>query len=312
MIGIGIDVSKAQLDVAAHGETHVAAYANDAAGIKRLMRALKALGEVRIVVEASGGYEKPLLDACVKAQLWIARVNARQVRDFAKATGQLAKTDRLDAGVLALLASLLHTRLHRYEARAPLLEVLDAWVRRRVQVVEALVIQQQQLASIRVPAICRMARATIKRLSAERDALDEQIAQLSKPHVTPALKSMKGLGPTVQAMLLTQLPELGTLDRHAIAKLVGVAPLNRDSGTMRGERHIWGGRAAVRTMLYMAVLSALRWEPSIRATYKRLRERGKKAKVAIVACMRKFIVILNARRRDEINATKIMRETGAT
>ena len=302
MVGIGIDVSKAQLDLAVHGETALLQFPNDKAGIRKLVSHLKGLQEVRIVLEATGGYERLALNACAKAGIWISRVNARQARDFAKGTGKLAKTDRLDARMLAHMALLLHDELPRFEAMAPWRIELDGWVRRRAQVVDEMARRQQQMVGIAQQAIKQLALKSLRVLREERNVLDREIARLSQPHVTPALKSMKGLGPVTQATLLTQLPELGQLDRHAIAKLVGVAPLNCDSGTMRGQRHIWGGRAALRAVLYMATLSAITWEPTIKASFQQLSVRGKPGKVALVACTRKFLVILNARRRDEIKA----------
>lgn len=302
MVGIGIDVSKAQLDVAVHGETALLQFTNDKAGVRKLVKHLKGFEEVRVVLEATGGYERLALDACARAGIWIARVNARQARDFARGTGKLAKTDRLDARMLAHMALLLRDDLLRFEPMAPWRIELDGWVRRRAQVVDEMARRQQQMAGIALPAIKRLALGSLRVLREERNALDREIARLSQPHVTPALKSMKGLGPVTQATLLTQLPELGQLNRHAIAKLVGVAPLNCDSGTMRGQRHVWGGRAALRAVLYMATLSAISWEPTIKAFFKQLAVRGKPGKVAMLACVRKFLVILNARRRDEIKA----------
>lgn len=302
MFGIGVDVSKARLDVRQHDQTTGSEFCNDKQGIRKLVAQLRKQPEVRIVVEATGGYENALLEACARAGIWIARVNARAARDFAKGTGQLAKTDRLDARALAHMAHLLHERLRRFVLPTPWRAELDAWVRRRAQVVDEIAQRQQQVAVIAVKALQRLARKTLRVLCSERDALDRQIACLSKPHLTPALRSMKGLGPVTQATLLAQLPELGELDRRAIAKLVGVAPLNCDSGMKRGQRHIWGGREAVRAVLYMATLSAIRWEPNIKAYFAQLTVRGKPGKVALLACVRKVLVILNARRRDEIRA----------
>lgn len=300
MIGIGIDVSKAVLDVAVHEESKSRQYPNTPAGIRRLLAWLSGGGEHRIVVEATGGYEQMVVEACAKAGLWISRINPRQARDFAKAMGYLAKTDRLDAQVLAQMAMLLHTRLHRFTPAPSWREELDAWVRRRAQVVLSLKQHRQQRANVTSPELLEAIEGTVQALAAELRHADRQIQQQSAAHVTPALRSIKGLGPIARCTLLTMLPELGKISGKQIAKLAGVAPLNCDSGTLKGQRHIWSGRAALRSILYMATLSAIRWQPELKAFFQRLRQAGKPGKVALVACMRKLLVILNARRRDEL------------
>lgn len=305
MKGIGIDVSKAALDVAITGEERVQRYPNTAVGIRRLIKVLSPHGDVRIVVEATGGYEVALCDACAAANLWIARINPRQARDFARAIGQLAKTDNLDAHILAEMATTFHTRLHPYQI-APAWQIeLRAWLRRRQQVRDALQRTRQQWA-LALPALRPLMRKTLNALTAEMKAIDTHLANLTQAHSTPALRSAKGLGPVFQTTALALLPELGQLSRQQIAKLVGVAPLNRDSGQMQGKRRIYGGRADVRIALYMATLSAVRWEPALREHYQQLRVRGKAAKVALVACMRKLLGILNARRRDELKLEGVL------
>lgn len=301
MIGIGIDVSGARLDVASTQTQRVRSFANTGAGIDALLAWLLKQGQVRIVVEATGGYEMAVLQACAAAGLWICRVNPRQARDFVRATGQLAKTDQLDARGLAQMARAIE-QLRPYTPLEDWRAALLPWVQRRTQVVRLLQQQSQQLAMLDHPQVRALAQASLDALRAERDALDAELRQRMAPHVTAALTSMKGLGPVLRATLLTQLPELGRLDRGKIAKLVGIAPLNCDSGTMKGQRHIWGGRGSVRTALYMAALSAIRFEPSIRAYFQQLRARGKPGKVALVACMRKMLTVLNARCRDELRA----------
>jgi transposase len=300
VIGIGGDVSKTRLDVAVHGQKQVWQFDNSPAGFRRLIAWLQALGEVRVVVEATGGYEEALLIACAKAGIWISRVNPRQARDFAKALGHLAKTDRIDAKVLAEMAALLHGRLRRFEAPSPELAELSAWVKRRSQLVLTVQQQRQHMTLLERGPIRASIERTLRALLGELRCVDQRIRQLAKPHITPALQSLKGLGPVVQATLVTALPELGQISHRRIAKLVGVAPLNRDSGTMRGQRHVWGGRAGLRSVLYMAALTAIRWQPELRAFFQHLRARGKPGKVALVACIRKLLVILNARRRDEL------------
>ena len=306
MIGIGIDVSKARLDVATYEQVKGCSFDNTPKGIRRLVKWLLAQGEVRIVLEATGGYEEAVLLACCEAGLWITRVNPRQAHDFAKGIGHLAKTDRLDAGALAAMAALLHGKLRRFVPPPAWQVELQAWVRRRAQLVLAIQQQRQHLAMAASAPLRRGIEQTLQQLQAERAEVERQIQRLSTPHITPALRSIKGVGPVLQASLLASLPELGHLDGRRIAKLVGVAPLNRDSGTMRGQRRIWGGRANLRVPLYMAALVAIRWPTDIQTFFKRLRARGKPGKVALVACMRKILTILNAKRRDELRLEALL------
>lgn len=298
-MAVGIDVGKAALDVAVDGTLRVRRFANTAAGIGKLVRHLQTLDAARIVVEATGGYEEALLEACSDVGLWVSRINPRQARDFARATGELAKTDAIDARLLAVMARLFHDRLRRYDAPAPWQRELRQWLRRRGQVVVTLQAQRQQTAQAS-PLVRPLMARTIAALKRELAAIDRALKALLKAHVTPALCSAKGMGPIFRATSLALLPELGTLTRQQIAKLVGVAPMNRDSGQRQGKRRIRGGRAPVRVALYMATLSAVRWDPTLRAHYQQLRARGKLGKVALVACMRKLLTIVNARRRDEL------------
>ena len=305
MTAVGIDVGKTSLDVAIDGVPGVARFANTAAGIRKLVGRLRRVTDARVVVEATGGYEDALLDACCDADVWVARINPRQARDFARATGELAKTDEIDARLLCLLSRLFAERLRRYDAPVPWQRELRGWLRRRGQVVTTLQAQKQQ-ASMAPPAIGKLMARTVTALRRELAAIDLEMRALLETHATAALQSTKGLGPIFQATSLALLPELGTLTRHQIAKLVGVAPMNRDSGQTRGKRRIRGGRAPVRVALYMATLSAVRWDPVMKAHYQQLRARGKLAKVALVACMRKLLTIINARRRDELTAEASM------
>ena len=298
---VGIDVGKAALDLAVDGISAVVRFANTRAGIGKLVARLGKLEEPRIVVEATGGYEDALLEACCDAGLWICRVNPRQTRDFARATGELAKTDAIDAALLALMARLFHERLRRHEAPPHWQRELRDWLRRRSQVMVTLQAQKQQTA-LTSPAVRQLMARTIAALKRELAAIDAAMQALLKAHASPALRSSKGMGPIFQATSLALLPELGRLSRQQIAKLVGVAPMNRDSGQSTGKRRIRGGRAPVRVALYMATLSAVRWDPLMRAHYQQLRARGKLGKVALVACMRKLLTIVNARRRDELRA----------
>lgn len=306
MTAVGIDVGKANLDVAVDGKPDVARFANSRSGITKLVKRLQAIGVSRIVVEATGGYEEPLLEACSDAGLWVARVNPRQARDFARATGELAKTDAIDARLLALMARLFADRLRPYVAAQAWQRELREWLRRRGQVVVVLQAQKQQ-AAMASAAVRLLTARTVAARARELAAIDRSMQALIKQHATPALRSSKGLGPVFQASMLALLPELGQLSRREIAKLVGVAPMNRDSGQGQGKRRIRGGRAPVRVALYMATLSAVRWDPTMKAHYQQLRARGKPGKVALVACMRKLLGIVNAKRRDEMrSAERIM------
>src|SRR6185312_9159803 len=299
MKAVGIDVGKTALDVAVHGDSAVRRFANTTVGIRKLLKALIGFGELRIVVEATGGYEEAVLNACTEHGLWIARVNPHQARSFAKALGQLAKTDALDAHVLAEMAHALHGRMRAYTAQATWQVELRGWLRRRHQITEAIQRTRQQCA-MTLPVIRALMQKTLAALRREQALIDRALRELLQSHATPAMRSAKGLGPQFQASMLALLPELGQLTRRQIAKLVGIAPLNRDSDQSHGVRRIHGARAEVRVALYMATLSAVRWEPMMKAHYQQLRTRGKVAKVALVACMRKLLTIVNARRRDEI------------
>lgn len=304
MTAVGIDVGKANLDVMVHGEAKVQRFANSRAGVAKLVKRLQPLPDAKIVLEATGGYEEDVLAACCEAGMWVCRINPRQARDFAKATGQLAKTDDLDARMLAEMAHVFHARLRPHVPAEPWQAELKGWLRRRQQVTDAIQRTRQQLLTTPA-AICRLVRRTLAALQREQLAVDQAMKALLEQNATPALRSSKGLGPIFQASMLSLLPELGHLSRQQIAKLVGVAPLNRDSGQSQGKRRIYGGRSEVRVALYMATLSAVRWEPVLREHYQQLRARGKLAKVALVACMRKLLTVVNARRRDELKAIEI-------
>jgi transposase len=298
---VGVDVAKKHLDVAVRPSLTKRRFNNDQPGIGGLIRWLQDLSPQLVVLEATGGMEAPLVAELHLSKLRVAVVNPRQVRDFAKATGQLAKTDALDAGVLAHFAEVIRPAPRAEPDEA--LSELEALVLRRRQLVEMRVAEQNRLGVARRAKIKESIRAAIEWLSAQIRSLDKDIDQLVR-HTDAwrvdedLLRSAKGVGKVLSRTLLVALPELGTLNRKQIAKLVGVAPLNRDSGTLRGHRCIWGGRAHVRDVLYMATLSAIRHNGTIRSFYARLMSVGKQKKVAIVACMRKLLVILNACKRD--------------
>lgn len=297
---VGIDVSKGQLDVALlHGQEELQ-FANDAAGIEQLVKRLKTLEVDLVVTEATGGYETAVATALVAAGLRVAVVNPRQVRDFAKATGRLAKTDRIDARVIAAFGEAIEPEIRPLadeDARE-----LEGLLVRRSQLV-AMKVQESNRLGLAQAAMRKGIKKHIAWLEQEIDRLDVDLtAALRKSPAWRAkdelLQSFKGIGPLSSGTLMAGLPELGRLDRRAIAALVGVAPFNNDSGKMRGRRSIYGGRSRVRTMLYMAATSAIRFNPVIREFYQHLISRGKPHKVAMVACMRKMLTILNAMVRE--------------
>lgn len=296
-IFIGIDVSKATLDVAVRPHGAVWRVPNDEAGQAELLARLVDLAPTLVVLEATGGYELPVAGTLAGAGLPVAIVNPRQVRDFAKATGHLAKTDRLDAALLAQFAEAIHP-----EPRAlpdALTQHLSALVERRRQVVQMVTAERNRLQATRSPAVRRHIQAHLEWLIQQLHELEEELRQaIEASPIWQAqrdlLCTVPGIGPTLAAVLLADLPELGTLSAKHLAALVGVAPLNRDSGTHSGHRIVWGGRAAVRAALYMAALVATRYNPLLRAFYLRLVERGKPKKVALTACMHKLLTILNA------------------
>lgn len=299
--GIGIDVSKDTLDVAVQGAKSDRQFANTRAGHRKLVAWVQAEQPARVVLEATGGYEKAALAALASAGLEVARVNPRQARDFAKGIGQLAKTDRLDARVLAEMAQ--KVELPTYTTPAPWQVRLAEWNHRRRHVVQMLASERQRLRAFTDPALRRLHQAHLRTLERTLQVLDKEIAtQVAAQPSLQVLTTLNGAGPALRATLAAELPELGHLNGKQIAKLVGVAPLARDSGKMRGRRVIWGGRDALRRALYMAALSASRHEPRLRDFYQSLRARGKATKVALVAVMRKMLVILNARMRDSLLA----------
>lgn len=297
---IGIDVSKARLDVALLPTAECWREPNDAEGIAHLIQHLQGVEPALIVVEATGGLERALTAALVQAQLPVAVVNPRQVRDFARATGQLAKTDRMDAAVLALFAERVRPEVRELASEA--LQELDTLMTRRRQLLEMITAEHNR--SFTAPrAVRKRIEAHVKWLRRELAGVDSDLDEAIQS--SPAwkarenlLRSVPGVGPVLSRTLIAELPELGRLNRREIAALVGVAPLNRDSGSLRGPRTVWGGRASIRAALYMATVSSTRFNPVIRAFYRRLRDRGKPAKVALVACMRKLLVILNSMLRS--------------
>jgi transposase len=293
---VGIDVAKAHLDVAVYPPAATPRFAHDEPGRQALVAHVQQLAPALVVLEATGGYETDVVAALALAGVPIAVVNPRQVRDFAKAIGRLAKTDALDAAVLALFAARVQPEPRPLPDAAQ--QELAALIARRRQLVEMLTAERNRLA---------VARGRIKHdVQVHIHFLEQRLKDTDTDlrthvHASPVwraheqlLRSVPGIGPTTAATLIADLPELGRLSRQQIAALVGVAPLNRDSGPRHGPRVIWGGRAAVRAPLYMAARVATRCNPVIRAFYQRLRAAGKPPKVALVAAMHKLLTILNA------------------
>jgi len=297
---IGIDVSKERLDVGWLSGSWVKQYAYDEAGLRHLLQELGEIESGRVVIEASGGLERRLVGELVKAGLPVALVNPKRVRDFARAAGQLAKTDHLDALVLARFGEALEPPL--YQAKSEEAEQLSDWVSRRKQLVDMRTAEKNRLSSARGDVRERIERH-IGFLDEEIKTLEQDIESLINQHYqwqekSKLLRSMPGVGQVTAATLIAELPELGQVNRQKIALLVGVAPLNQDSGHKRGKRRVYGGRATVRRVLYMAAVTATRSDPTLKAFLENLRARGKEWKVAITACMRKLLTILNAMVRD--------------
>jgi transposase len=293
---IGIDVARDSLEIASRPSEEHWQVTNNPAGIADLVTRLEAVQPTLIVLEATGGFELPVLAALGAAGLAAVAVNPRQVRDFAKALGKLAKTDAIDAQVLAHFADAVRPPVRPLPDAAT--RALSALVTRRRQLVEMLTAEENRRATAAAPI-----RADIQEhiawLRKRLKGVDKELSQTVRDSALwrekeQVLRSVPGIGPVVSVTLLAGLPELGTLNRKQIAALVGLAPLNRDSGTMRGKRTIWGGRAGIRAALYMAALVGSRRNPVLRALYARLLQAGKSRKTALVACMRKLLTIVNA------------------
>jgi transposase len=299
---VGIDVSKARLDVCLMPEGETFTVDNDQRGIDELLGRLEKARPELVVLEATGRHERPVATAIASSEagIAVAVVNPRQARDFAKATGRLAKTDKIDAFVLARFASAVGpppSVLPDEEAQA-----LQAILTRRRQLIEMLVAEKNRL-SMASEAVAGRIRAHVRWLEKELERADRELDEAVQQsdtwrHNEGLLRSVPGVGPVLARTLLAELPELGSLSHKRLSALVGVAPFNRDSGKIRGKREVWGGRAPVRAALYMGALVATRHNPVLEEFYGRLLEAGKPKKVALVACMRKLLVILNAMMRD--------------
>ena len=293
---VGIDVSKDRLDVAVTPKERTWRVTNDEEGIIQLVAALKRLSPEIIVLEPTGGYESPVAAALATEGLNVAVVNARQIRDYARAVGRMAKTDKLDALIMAGFAATIKPKA-RPLGDAETLSI-KAKVSRRRQLLEMLKAEKCRLNTAHEDVKPNI-RAHMAWLLKETSDIDSQLKQTIKTsslwrEKDELLQSVPGVGKVTSSTLLAELPELGKLNRKEIAALVGVAPLNRDSGLTKGKRIIWGGRASVRAALYMSVLSATRYNPVLHSFYQRLLANGKAKKVALVACMRRLLTILNA------------------
>jgi transposase len=293
----GIDVAKDRLDVHLRPSGHSFAVPRNGSGIEHLLDRLRADPPALVVMEATGGFELTVAAAIAGAGLPLAIVNPRQIRDFARATGRLAKTDRLDAEAIALFAERIRPDPRPVADEDA--QALAELVARRRQIVEMIGMEHNRRRQARARRVARTIEATLRVLEAQLGELDDDIdgAIRASPAWRAAddlLQSVPGVGPVASRTLIAEMPELGQIDRRAAAALVGVAPINRDSGQMRGHRAIAGGRTTLRNVLFMATLSAVRWNPVLKAHYQHLVQRGRPKKVALVACMRRLLTILNA------------------
>lgn len=293
---IGIDLSKKHLDVATHSDKHSWRLPNSVQGRHTLVRRLHRLQPALVVLEASGGLERAVAQCLRQAGLPVSVVNPRRVRDFAKALGLLAKTDRLDAKVLAQFAASVRPPVRDWADAST--QQLQALLTRRRQLLDMLAAEKNRL-PLAHPSVQPQLQSHIAHLEEQLRQLDEQAQQLQQGNAAwqtriQLLQSVPGVGPVLTSTLLGCLPELGSLNRRQIAALAGLAPFNCDSGQFQGQRHIWGGRPLVRWALYMATVSALRCNQVIQHFYRHLKAQGKASKVALVACMRKLLSILNA------------------
>ncbi len=303
-VSIGIDVAKDHLDVATHHQKNVMRFDNDSTGHQQLIEHLKQWPVERIVLEATGGYERTLVMQLLKHNLPIIVINPRQVRDFARATGKLAKTDAIDARIIALFAHRVAPpvrELPNEKARE-----LQDHIARRQQLVQMRVAENNRLKQTACASVHKSIQLMLDAIVKQIEDIDDDLGKLIES--SPAwqakverLKGVPGVGDQTARCLVAHLPELGNCSRQQIAALVGVAPINRDSGRMRGKRTTFGGRANVRNILYMATLVAIRRNDVIKAYYQRLVKDGKKKIVALVAAMRKLLTILNAMLRENKN-----------
>lgn len=300
-IYVGVDVSKENLDIAITTSEKRWRISNNQAGIKKVVDMLKGRTPALVVFEATGGLELSLWYALTEADIRTAPVNPRHIRDFARAGGRLAKTDTIDARVIAQFGQEMQPRCLSF----PDTQELKEMIARRSQLIEMITAEKNRLKAARRTRIKEDIKVNIEWLKSRLDGVDKDLMQTIRANPEwrekfELLNSTPGIGNTTAAALVSEFPELGTLNRHQTAALAGVAPLNRDSGLLRGKRTVWGGRGRVRSMLYMATLVATRHNPVIRAFYQRLCAAGKPKKVALTACMRKLLTILNSMLKHKI------------
>jgi transposase len=300
---VGIDVAKDKLDLARSDSTHILSVANDPKGIATIIGSLADASPRCIVVEATGGLERPIVDALLEATLPVALVNPGNVRHLARGLGILAKTDAIDARVLMVFAQKAQPRLSQKRSKNQ--SELDSLVTCRRQLLHVRTEQSNRRLSTASAKAKKAIDAVLKVLDAQIKSLDKQIDDLidgddEMRRTSELLRSVPGVGPTLSATLMAELDELGNTDRRKIGALVGVAPFNHDSGRFKGQRAIRGGRPTVRSVLYMATLAAMRCNPLIKVFAQRLKAAGKRNKVVIVACMRKLLALLNAMLRENL------------
>lgn len=297
---IGIDISKKKLDIS-FNDAETASYDNNLTGFKQLLKQIANKKTTRIVMEATGGYERPLVNFLQEQGIAVSVVNAKRVRDYAKALGKLAKTDKIDSHVIRLFAEAINPDITKKLTESQ--QSLDSLTLRRNQLVKQRAMEKQHIETVTNKDTKRSINRSLKFLDKEIERIEEKIDELI--HLDAKIKekvdrlaTIKGVGSVASVTMVSDIPELGTLSNKEISALVGVAPFCRDSGTMRGKRTIWGGRSQVRSILYMATLSAVKHNPAIKVFYDRLVGKGKPKKTALVACMRKLIIMANSMIRN--------------
>lgn len=300
---IGIDISKKKLDIS-FNDNETASYDNDLTGFRQLLKQVTNKKVTRVVMEATGGYERPLASFLQKKDVAVSIVNAKRVRDYAKALGKLAKTDKIDSHVIRLFAEAINPNVTEKLTESQ--QSLDSLTLRRNQLVKQRAMEKQHIETVTNKDAKQSINRSIKFFDKEIVRIEEKISELIDLDIkikekVNRLATLKGFGSVASVTCVSDIPELGTLSNKEISALVGVAPFCRDSGTMRGKRTIWGGRSQVRSILYMATLSAVQHNPAIKAFYDRLLSKGKPKKTALVACMRKLIIIANSMIRNNID-----------
>ena len=300
---IGIDISKKKLDISFNAN-ETASYDNNLTGFKQLLKQIVNKKTTRVVMEATGGYERPLVSFLQEHGIAVSVVNAKRVRDYAKALGKLAKTDKIDSHVIRLFAAAINPGVTEKLTESQ--QLLDSLTLRRNQLVKQRAMEKQHLETVINKDTERSINRNLKFLDKEIERIEEKIDELIHLDVkikekVNRLATIKGVGSVASVTIVSDIPELGTLSNKEISALVGVAPFCRDSGTMRGKRTIWGGRSQVRSILYMATLSAVKHNPAIKVFYDRLVSKGKPKKTALVACMRKLIIMANSMIRNNID-----------